>query len=81
MIDSFGIRKKYNEHLLISSWEKTVGKTIARHTRSLYVNSGTLYLTIDSAPVKNELHYSREQLLKLINEQFSEPVIHEIVIR
>lgn len=72
---------KLSEHKLVAAWEKVMGKIIAKHTREIRIYKKKLYLQIDSAPLKQELFYSRDKLLKRLNEEAGTEVIEEIVIR
>ncbi|GAB1449368.1 MAG: DUF721 domain-containing protein [Bacteroidetes bacterium] len=73
--------KQLKEANLISDWEKIAGPLISRHTRKMYVNQGKLYLYMDSAPLKQELHYQRSQLLSLVNEYFGDAYVDEVIVR
>ena len=70
-----------NEIQLIQNWEKLFGKTIAKYTLKIFVNKGRLFLTITSAPLRQELMYSREKLMERINEAIEKDFIKEIIVR
>lgn len=72
---------KLAEQRVIDGWEKLMGKMIAKHTGQISISNKRLYLQINSAPLKQELFYSREKLIKMLNEEAGEPVIEEIVFR
>lgn len=72
---------KVAEQKIINGWEKLVGKMIAKHTKEITIRNGKLFLHIDSAPLKQELFYSRDKIIKLLNEEASEEVIKEIVFK
>lgn len=72
---------KLAEQKIIDGWEKLMGKMIARHTRQISISNKRLYLHLDSAPLKQELFYSREKLIKMLNDEAGENVIEEIVLR
>lgn len=59
---SFKICDKMDEMRLKSCWEKIMGKTIAGHTISLYLKNKTLFITLDSAALKNELSYAKKDI-------------------
>ena len=58
-----------------------MGKMIAKYTRQISIYDKKLFLQIDSAPLKQELFYSREKIIKMMNEEAGEEVIKEVVIR
>ncbi|MBI4929211.1 MAG: DUF721 domain-containing protein [Bacteroidetes bacterium] len=72
---------KLAEQKIIDGWEKHMGKMIAKHTKEISIRNKKLYLHLDSAPLKQELFYSREKLIKILNEEAGEEVILDIVFR
>jgi predicted nucleic acid-binding Zn ribbon protein len=72
---------KLAEQKAIDSWEKLMGKMIAKHTTQISISNKKLFLQINSAPLKQELFYSREKLMKMLNEEAGETVIEEIIFR
>ena len=72
---------KLAEQKVIAGWEKLMGKMIAKHTKQISISNRKLYLQLDSASLKQELFYSREKIIKMLNEEAGEDVIHEIVFR
>lgn len=65
---------------LTSCWEEIVGAPIARHTTSIFLRKKKLYLRFDSPALRQELHYSQEQLRTRLNEELGDEVISEIVL-
>ncbi|MFI5164495.1 MAG: DUF721 domain-containing protein [Bacteroidia bacterium] len=72
---------KLAEQKIIDGWEKIMGKMIARHTKQISIYNKKLILHLDSAPLKQELFYSREKIMQMLNEEAGEEVIKEIVFR
>ncbi len=66
---------------IIDGWEKIMGKMIAKHTVQISIHDKKLFLHLDSAPLKQELFYSREKIIQMLNEEAGEEVIKEIVFR
>ena len=60
---------KLNEHKLIGIWQELMGPTIASRTDRMFIKKKTLYVNINSAPLKQELNMSKTKVLKLINEK------------
>ncbi|MFH1004122.1 MAG: DUF721 domain-containing protein [Bacteroidota bacterium] len=75
------LSEKINERKIIDSWEKLMGKMIAKHTKEISISNKKLFLHFDSAPLKQELFYSREKIIKILNQEAGEEVIREIVFR
>jgi predicted nucleic acid-binding Zn ribbon protein len=79
--DDLHIRQKIAETRLVNSWESVMGKTISKHTRKLFISKGTLFIYLDNPALKNELTYSRERIVQLVNESAGEEMIREVVIK
>ena len=62
-------------------WEEIMGKTIAKYTDKIQVINNKLFITTTVAPLKNELLYQKEQIIKRINEAMGEKVITDVVIQ
>ena len=62
-------------------WEKLMGKTISKYTESIKIIHQTLFITTNVAPLKNELVYQKENIIKRVNEALGETVIKEVVIK
>ena len=74
-------KPKVQELRLRDEWETIVGKTIAKYTRQLTLNEGTLTIHTDIAALKQELSLDREQLAARINEYFGEHCVRNIVVK
>ena len=80
-IEENKLHKKLTEVDLIASWEKVVGRTIARYTESLRISNGTLFVKTSSPALRSELVMMKEQLKNRLNEQAGETIIKDIVFR
>lgn len=80
MIDDLKLRSKINESRIRDGWAEIMGKPIAKYTSSVTLRDGKLYIKIDSAPLKQELNYSREKIRELFNKEFGDNVVKDVVI-
>jgi len=62
-------------------WEQIMGKTVARYTDKIQIHGHTLYIDTTIAPLRQELLYQKETILRRVNEALGEVVIKEVVIR
>ena len=62
-------------------WEQIMGKTVARYTDKIQIHGHTLYINTAIAPLRQELLYQKETILKRVNEALGENVIKEVVIK
>ena len=70
---------KLNEYKLIGIWQELMGPTIASRTDRMFIKKKTLYVNINSAPLKQELNMSKAKVLKLINEKMGIDVIEDAI--
>ena len=64
-----------------SAWSEIMGDWISRETDQMSIRSGVLYIRINSAALRQELHFSNEQIRDRLNEFLGETYIKEVVIR
>ncbi len=81
LLDTYHLKEKVNELRLVQSWEGLFGKTISKYTQKMFVSNKKLYLTINSAPLRQELMYSRDKIVERINEAIEEDFVREVVVR
>lgn len=80
MVDELKLKPRINESRVKMRWKDLMGLTIARHTQSLSLKKGKLYVKVSSASLKQELHYSRDKIKEIFNKEFNEQVVAEVVI-
>ena len=66
---------------LKEEWPSIVGEMIAKYTRNVLLVEKTLIIYTDVAALKQELLYSKEELIKTINNHFKELVINDMQIK
>jgi hypothetical protein len=75
------LRKKILEIRIKRAWEEVLGPMIQQYTRNIYVKNNTLYVSLTSSVLRNELTLSRDKLVKSLNNYAGSVVIHTIIIR
>jgi predicted nucleic acid-binding Zn ribbon protein len=78
LVSSYGQGNKYEEAAVINSWETVVGVMIAQKTSKVFINKKVLYLTLSSAPLKNELRYHKLVLIEKVNTFAGKELINDI---
>ena len=61
-------------------WLKLMGETIAKYTDRIEIKNGTLFIYTEVAPLKNELVFQKELIIKRINESLGDNVVKDVVI-
>ena len=80
LLEVYKLRPKYNEAKINASWEKLMGPSVSKRTREIYIRKEKLFIKISSSVLREELMYSREKILSLVNEELGEEVVKEIVL-
>lgn len=79
LLKAYRLEDKINEVKLVNSWDKVVGKMIAKHTKNTYIKNRKLYVSLDSAALKSELIYSKEKIIEMLNNEAGKKTIVDIV--
>ena len=77
----FKLEEKITETRIAASWEKVMGKHIAKYTRRIVLKNGVLYVYVESAVMRNELLMARQKIKDMINQETGKDVIEDVVVR
>ncbi|ATL48566.1 hypothetical protein COR50_16130 [Chitinophaga caeni] len=80
-LDKSRFKPKLLEVKIQENWEQLMGKTIARYTESVQLIDGKLMVTTTIGPLKQELSYSRDKIMHLVNDMLGEAVVKEVIIK
>ena len=73
---------KMSRFAVKNAWEEIAGKVIANHTTSIFFDDHkNIFLSLDSAAVKNETMYSKESIVKKINQFCGYELVKALVIK
>ncbi|MFY0255599.1 DUF721 domain-containing protein [Chitinophaga sp. 30R24] len=75
------MKPRLTEVRIQENWEQLMGKTIARYTQSVQLIDHKLIVTTTVAPLKQELTYSKDKIIKLVNEMLGENMVREVMIQ
>jgi predicted nucleic acid-binding Zn ribbon protein len=78
---AFKLDSKLTELKLVGSWEKIMGRTIAKHTQEIYIKNKILYLKLNSSVLRNELSFGKEKIIQLMNQEVGAEVIVDVVLK
>lgn len=74
-----GIESPLNEQRLLAAWPEVMGPMIASFTRGLFIKNQTLYVSLSSSVLRQELASTRDRIVKLLNRHVGAQVIANIV--
>jgi hypothetical protein len=80
VLTELNLRHGVYEAKIEAMWETVMGKTIAKHTTNINLKGDRLYLTVDSAALRNELFYSRVKIKDVVNKELAKDIIKDVFI-
>lgn len=79
LIDQMGLRRKIDEARAVEAWATLAGPTINGVTDKAWIKGDRLYVKINSAAWRHELHLRRNAWRTRLNQQLGENLVREIV--
>ena len=74
------LEKKIDVSNLHVNWKTIAGEMIANHTKRIFLKDTTLFLEVDSAELKNEIHFLKDQLIKNVNHFLKKDLVKQFVL-
>jgi predicted nucleic acid-binding Zn ribbon protein len=80
MVKDLRLKSGIDEIRVQEEWHKIMGAPISKYTKEISLKKGKLYVKVESAPLKQELSYSRDKIKELFNKELGEEIIREVII-
>ncbi len=80
-LKEFNLDKKMKRSSVINNWEKYAGKVISNHTKNIFFVENNLVVELDSAGVRHELSFKKDELKKIINTELKEEIVSDIILK
>lgn len=81
LVETYRLKSKLTTTKIQALWEQLMGKTVTEHTTELKIRNQKLYVYVDSAPLRQELSYSREKILTDLNTKLEEEFLKDVIIK
>ncbi len=72
---------KISQFSVKSSWIEIVGELIAKNTNEVSFNNKTVFVSLNSAALKHELSFRKEEILNNINKFCGYKLVDTLVIK
>ncbi len=72
---------KISQFTVKNSWKDIVGEVIAKSTSEIFFNDKTIFVGLNSAALKHELSFRKEEIVANINKFCGYKLVEQIVIR
>jgi predicted nucleic acid-binding Zn ribbon protein len=79
LLNSYNLTSRFDEAHLLNSWERLVGKPIAKRTKKLYIRDRVLFVEFDSPTMRHDFEFHKSHILEVFKIEFGEGVITGIV--
>jgi hypothetical protein len=63
------------------AWQELMGNGVQNYTNNLKLHRGTLYVSLSSSVLRQELSYGKEKIIALINEELGKTVVSKLILR
>jgi predicted nucleic acid-binding Zn ribbon protein len=80
LLKEYHIKSKFDEANLVASWERLVGKPVAKRTRKVFVRNKVVFVELDSPAMKHDLNLHKSHILEVFRKEFGKDAVGDIVI-
>lgn len=80
-VDRYGYRDQLDAARAVEAWPGLAGPAVAGVTERVWMQDGTLFVKVSSAPWRHQLQFQREGWRQRLNEHLGRPVVDEVVFR
>jgi predicted nucleic acid-binding Zn ribbon protein len=80
LLKEYHIKSKFDEANLVASWERLVGKPVAKRTKKVFVRNKVVFVELDSPSMKHDLNLHKSHILEIFRKEFGADAVGDIVI-
>ena len=81
IVESKALYRGITNEKINGLWNQLLGDNISQFTDKVELRNETLYVSLSSAPLREELSYGKEKILRMLNEEMGKETIKKIVLR
>jgi hypothetical protein len=63
------------------AWKSLMGNGVNSYTKEVVLKGTTLYVSLTSAVLREELSYGKQKIIKMINDELRKEVIKDVILR
>lgn len=63
------------------AWKSLMGNGVNSYTKEVVLKGTTLYVSLTSAVLREELSYGKQKIIKMINEEIGKEVVKDVILR
>lgn len=80
LLHTYRIKDRFDEKSVLASWERLVGKPIAKRTKKLWLRNSVLFVEFDSPTIKSDFSFHKTKVIEIFQKEFGAGAVKEIVI-
>lgn len=80
LLKTYRIKDTFDEKAVLASWERIVGKQIAKRTKKLWLRNSVLFIEFDSPTIKSDFSFHKTKVIEVFQKEFGKEAVKEIVI-
>lgn len=77
-LKAYRLDGKMKELDIIEAWPEMMGTAVAHRTKKISIRNKTLYLTMDSSVMRDELAHGKEIIIQRINQKAGSELINDV---
>ena len=81
IIESKALYRGITNEKINGLWDQLLGDKISQFTNKVELRNETLFVSLSSAPLREELSYGKEKIMRMLNEEMGKETIKKIVLR
>lgn len=64
-----------------AAWESIMGPGVNSYTGQVSFRQGTLYVTLTSSVLREELSHGRSKIVRMLNEELGSDIVQKLILR
>lgn len=78
LMKAYRLDGKLKEMDVLESWGEMMGIAVANRTKNIQIKNKTLFLTMDSSVMRDELSYGKSIIIERINQKAGFEMINDV---
>ena len=66
---------------IVELWKEQMGPGVANYTQQIQLSNKTLFISLSSAVLREELSYGKSKIIQMMNKALGKELITKIVLR
>lgn len=75
------LQKGIDQVNIADAWHEVLGPGVAGYTRAVRLSGGTLYVSLTSSVLREELSLGTTKIISLLNERMGREVVEKLVLK